>query len=122
MKTVVYRSLALTMASVLLASIATAADAEQVVEIGHVAPLTGGIAHLGKDSEDGARIAVEEINQSGLTIGGQSAPVAFAGLVPGFVGLFQINTQVPSGVQSGSVAVQITVAGQVSPTVPIAIR
>ena len=41
------------------------------VKIGHVAPLTGGIAHLGKDNEDGARMAVEEINAKGLTINGQ---------------------------------------------------
>jgi branched-chain amino acid transport system substrate-binding protein len=45
--------------------------AQDVVRIGHVAPLTGGIAHLGKDSENGARLAVEEINASGLLIGGK---------------------------------------------------
>ncbi len=45
--------------------------AETIIGIGHVAPLTGGIAHLGKDNENGARLAVEEINQKGLTIGGQ---------------------------------------------------
>ncbi|MFN9479130.1 MAG: branched-chain amino acid ABC transporter substrate-binding protein [Betaproteobacteria bacterium] len=36
-----------------------------VIKIGHVAPLTGGIAHLGKDNETGARLAVEEINAAG---------------------------------------------------------
>jgi len=36
-----------------------------VIKIGHVAPLTGGIAHLGKDNENGARLAVEEINAAG---------------------------------------------------------
>ena len=41
------------------------------VKIGHVAPLTGPIAHLGKDNENGARMAIEEINQSGLTIDGK---------------------------------------------------
>ncbi len=30
-----------------------------------MAPLTGGIAHLGKDNENGARMAVEEINAAG---------------------------------------------------------
>ena len=50
---------------------ASQAIADQVVKIGHVAPLTGGIAHLGKDNENGARLAVEEINKKGLTIGGQ---------------------------------------------------
>ncbi len=47
------------------------ASADQVVKIGHVGPLTGGSAHLGKDNENGARLAVEEINAKGLTIGGQ---------------------------------------------------
>jgi branched-chain amino acid transport system substrate-binding protein len=42
-----------------------AVAAEVVVKIGHVAPLTGGIAHLGKDNENGARLAVDEINAAG---------------------------------------------------------
>jgi branched-chain amino acid transport system substrate-binding protein len=41
------------------------------VRIGHIAPLTGPIAHLGKDNENGARLAIEEINKSGLTIDGK---------------------------------------------------
>jgi branched-chain amino acid transport system substrate-binding protein len=46
------------------------ADVE-TVKIGHVGPLTGGSGHLGKDNENGARLAIEEINQQGLTIGGR---------------------------------------------------
>jgi branched-chain amino acid transport system substrate-binding protein len=57
------------------ASAATAAAAPAseatVVKIGHAAPLTGPIAHLGKDNENGARLAVEEINTKGLTIDGR---------------------------------------------------
>ncbi|MFM0283159.1 branched-chain amino acid ABC transporter substrate-binding protein [Paraburkholderia sediminicola] len=49
----------------------TTAAADEVVKIGHVAPLTGAIAKLGKDNENGARLAVEEINKKGLMIGGQ---------------------------------------------------
>ena len=44
---------------------AAAAPAADVIKIGHVGPLTGGIAHLGKDNENGARMAVEEINAAG---------------------------------------------------------
>ena len=44
---------------------AAAAPAETTIKIGHVAPLTGGIAHLGKDNENGARLAVDEINAAG---------------------------------------------------------
>jgi branched-chain amino acid transport system substrate-binding protein len=56
------------------ASAATAAAAPAseatIVKIGHAAPLTGPIAHLGKDNENGARLAVDEINTQGLTIDG----------------------------------------------------
>ena len=44
---------------------------ERVVKIGHAAPLTGGIAHLGKDNEYGAKLAIEEANAKGMTIGGE---------------------------------------------------
>jgi uncharacterized protein (TIGR03437 family) len=58
-----------------------------------------------------------------MRIGGQSAPVSFAGLVPGLVGLYQINTQVPLGVQAGdSVSVTATAYEQISPIVYIAVR
>ena len=42
-----------------------------VVKIGSVAPLTGGIAHLGKDNENGARLAIDEANAMGTSLGGQ---------------------------------------------------
>ncbi|CAB3764838.1 branched chain amino acid ABC transporter substrate-binding protein [Burkholderia puraquae] len=57
--------------AMLCATISTQAAADQIVKIGHVAPLTGQIAHLGKDNENGARLAVEEINKKGLVVGGQ---------------------------------------------------
>ena len=41
------------------------------VVIGSVAPLTGGIAHLGKDNENGARLAIEEANAAGTRLGGK---------------------------------------------------
>jgi branched-chain amino acid transport system substrate-binding protein len=43
------------------------------IKIGHVAPLTGGIAHLGKDNENGARLAIEEANAAKLKIDGKEA-------------------------------------------------
>ena len=48
-----------------------ATDGSMIVKIGHVAPLTGGIAHLGKDNENGARLAIEEVNKAGLMIDGK---------------------------------------------------
>jgi len=46
--------------------------AQQVVKIGHVGPVSGAIAHLGKDNENGARLAIEELNAKNLKIGGQT--------------------------------------------------
>ena len=44
---------------------------EVIVKIGHVGPLTGNIAHMGKDNENGARLALEEYNAKGVTIDGK---------------------------------------------------
>ena len=41
-----------------------------VVKIGHAGPLTGSIAHLGKDNENGVRLAIDEANAAGFQIGG----------------------------------------------------
>ena len=38
---------------------APAAKPTVVVKLGHVAPMTGPQAHLGKDNESGARLAIE---------------------------------------------------------------
>jgi branched-chain amino acid transport system substrate-binding protein len=55
----------------LFAVSAGAAAAQTVIKIGHVAPLTGAIAHLGKDNELGAKMAIEELNAKKLKIGGK---------------------------------------------------
>jgi branched-chain amino acid transport system substrate-binding protein len=46
---------------------------ELVIKIGASAPLTGPQAHLGKDNENGTRMAIEDANAKGVTIGGQKA-------------------------------------------------
>ena len=54
------------------AFVAGSANAQDmVVKIGHVAPTSGAIAHLGKDNENGARMAIEDLNAKGVTIGGK---------------------------------------------------
>lgn len=50
---------------------AGAAQAQEVIKIGHVAPLTGPNAHIGKDNENGARMAVDELNAKGFMIAGK---------------------------------------------------
>ena len=54
-----------------LASVGGIASAQTVVKLGHVAPLTGTAAHLGKDNEAGAKLAIEELNAKKLKIGGK---------------------------------------------------
>lgn len=46
---------------------------EVVVKLGQASPLTGPQAHLGKDNDNGARLAIEEMNAKGLMIGGAKA-------------------------------------------------
>ena len=53
----------------MVASLASAQDA--VVKIGHVAPMSGSQAHYGKDNENGARMAVEDLNGQNIVIGGK---------------------------------------------------
>lgn len=47
------------------------ASGEMIVKIGQVSPLTGPQAHLGKDNDNGARLAIDEANARGVTLGGQ---------------------------------------------------
>jgi glucosylceramidase len=55
------------------------------------------------------------------TIGGSQANVPFAGLAPGFAGLWQVNVVVPAGV-SGAVPVTVSVAGAAANTVSIWVK
>lgn len=58
-----------------------------------------------------------------VTIGDRSATILFAGLAPGFTGLYQVNVQVPTGIAvGGAVPVILTVAGQSSIPVNMGIR
>ncbi len=49
----------------------TAMAQDMVVRIGHVSPVSGAQAHYGKDNENGARMAIEDLNAKGVTIGGK---------------------------------------------------
>jgi len=51
-----------------------AAPAEETVtvKIGHAGPLTGGIAHLGKDDENGVHLAIDEATAKKIKIGGKT--------------------------------------------------
>lgn len=55
------------------------ADDTVTVRIGHAGPLTGGIAHLGKDNENGARLAIEQATEKKLKIGGKTVKFELQG-------------------------------------------
>ena len=57
-----------------------------------------------------------------VNIAGIAADVTFSGLAPGFVGLYQVNVQVPAGVPSGTQEVEIIIDGVPSNTVTIAVE
>lgn len=65
------RLFAVFLSSVLVAGVAPIALAQSEVLIGTASPLSGPGAHLGKDIENGARMAIDELNAKGVIIGGK---------------------------------------------------
>ena len=55
----------------LAATVLAAHAADDVVRIGSASPASGPSAHLGKDTENGARMAVADLNAKGYTINGK---------------------------------------------------
>ncbi len=74
--------------------------------------------------KDGAPGTGKELTvaKPSVTIGGASAPVSFSGLAPGFVGLYQINAQIPTGLASGNQPLEITIAGASSKPVLLPVK
>ena len=62
------------------------------------------------------------LNAPTVTIGGANAPVSFSGLAPGYVGLYQVNAQVPSGLAAGNQPVIITIGGAMSKSVLLPVQ
>lgn len=48
-----------------------ATSMQEIVKIGHVGPISGVQSHYGKDNENGARMAIDELNIRGISIGGK---------------------------------------------------
>lgn len=63
--------LKITVAAAIAAAAGVALAQDMVVKIGHVAPISGAQASYGKDNENGARMAIEDLNAAGVMIGGK---------------------------------------------------
>jgi uncharacterized protein (TIGR03437 family) len=82
-----------------------------------------GLGAVSPAPTDGAASgASQTVGKTSVTIGGIAGGVQYAGMAPGFVGLYQVNVQVPNTVASGNVAVVITINGQTSKTVTMAVQ
>jgi len=58
-------------AALALAALPAQAQEAQAVKIAHAGPTSGAIAHIGKDTENGVRLALDELNAQGVVIGGK---------------------------------------------------
>jgi uncharacterized protein (TIGR03437 family) len=84
----------------------------------------GGVTHQPATGApaDGNPLSLTLTNPMIVSIGGTSATVVFSGLAPGFVGLYQVNVQVPSSSPTGSaVPLTISIGGSTSKQASIAI-
>jgi uncharacterized protein (TIGR03437 family) len=80
-------------------------------------------AALDAGDEVPASLLVSTLNPVRVTAGGVEAEVAFAGLLPGVAGLYQVIARVPEGLEpSGEVPVILTVGGRSSPPVTMAVK
>ena len=64
--------LKITVAAAIAAAAGVALAEDMIVKIGHVAPMSGGQAHYGKDNENGVRMAIEDLNAQKVVIGGKT--------------------------------------------------
>jgi uncharacterized protein (TIGR03437 family) len=100
------------------ASPATANETVVVYATG-LGPVTGAMV-TGKPASTTSLQTTSPV-QATAKIGGITAPVSFSGLTPGFIGLYQVNVQIPPNVPPGSL-LTISIQGLPAPAVPLAIK
>ena len=64
----------------------------------------------------------EAAEQVTVAIGGLEAQVQFAGLTPTFASLYQVNAVVPQGLSTGQVEILVSIGGQTSSVVTVAVQ
>lgn len=104
------------------------ADAQNPVSAGEAVVIYAtGLGALNPAVPDGAAAPTSPLSKLTdpikVSIGGLPAQVLYAGVVPGFASLYQVNAVVPAGVPSGAaVPVILTIDGQNNPMVTIAVQ
>jgi uncharacterized protein (TIGR03437 family) len=82
----------------------------------------GAVLPTGSLAPTNGSVLYKTVEMPVVTIGGVPALVEFSGIAPGNAGQYQINVQVPPGVQSGdNVTLQVTMPDGSTDTVTIAI-
>lgn len=56
--------------------VAAMAQEPQIIRIAHIGPVSGPLAHWGKDDENGVRMAIDDLNAKGIEIGGKKVTFA----------------------------------------------
>jgi uncharacterized protein (TIGR03437 family) len=77
-------------------------------------PATGAAGPAGPVA---ATLALPEV-----TLGGMVAEVLFAGLAPGFAGVYQVNVRVPEGILPGEAPLVVRQGGETSPATSVTVR
>jgi len=56
-----------------------------------------------------------------VTLGGVNCELQFAGLAPGFAGIYQVNIRIPGGLPAGSQELVVTAGGVRSRALPVVV-
>ena len=100
------------------------ADVAHPVAAGEVVMIyCTGLGAVSSTPADGAAASGQTTKAAPIvSIGGQKGAVSFGGLAPGFVGLNQVNVQVPAGLKPGNQSVVITIGGTSSNSVRLPVH
>jgi uncharacterized protein (TIGR03437 family) len=66
--------------------------------------------------------AAPAVNKVTVSVGGRDAEPEYAGLAPGFVGLYQVNVRIPADTPAGEVQLKLKAAGVESNAATVAIK
>jgi len=90
-----------------------------VIYASGLGPVSGGVSAA--DASPASPLA-ETLKPVTILVGGVQATVSFAGLTPGFAGLYQVNAALPDGAPTGdAVVIVASVSEATSPPVTIAV-